>query len=65
MGDKGENLKGALLVAPPDVEREGMPEGVKGFAPIPLNSLPFSSVLVASRSDESTTFERAELFARA
>lgn len=55
----------ALLVAPPDVERAGMPEEVRGFAPVPPRPLPFRSILVASDNDEWVTIDRAAHFARA
>jgi len=49
----------ALLVAPADVEAPTAPEVVRGFRPVPLTSLPFSSVVVASRTDQHLSFERA------
>jgi hypothetical protein len=58
-------VAGALLVAPPDVERGDMPDAVRNFAPVPLRPLPFRSFLVASNNDEYLTIERAEAFARA
>ncbi|HEX2531317.1 MAG TPA: alpha/beta hydrolase, partial [Burkholderiaceae bacterium] len=41
-------VTGALLVAPPDVERTDFPEFVRGFAPLPRDVLPFHSIVVAS-----------------
>ncbi|HEV3051135.1 MAG TPA: alpha/beta hydrolase [Longimicrobium sp.] len=58
-------VAGALLVAPPDVERADMPEPVRNFAPVPLRPLPFRSILVASDNDEYITLDRAKAFARA
>ena len=58
-------IKGALLVAPPDVERYDFPKQIKGFAPIPLSKLPFKSILIASTNDQYTSIERAEQFAKA
>lgn len=58
-------VKGALLVAPGDVERTDLREQIRGWAPIPLQALPFPSVLVASRNDPYCAFERARLFAHA
>lgn len=58
-------IAGALLVAPPDVERDDMPAAVGNFAPIPLRPLPFRSILIASENDEYITNERAEALARA
>ncbi|GEP02633.1 RBBP9/YdeN family alpha/beta hydrolase [Methylobacterium oxalidis] len=59
-------VRGALLVAPPDVERTpDLPESVRAFAPIPREPLPFPALVVASRNDPYCTFERAEDFAYA
>ena len=52
-------IHGALLVVPPDVERSDFPPIVEGFAPIPRTPLSFPSVVVASRNDAFTTFERS------
>jgi len=47
-----QRVHGALLVAPPDVESlERCPSVLHGFAPIPRDTLPFPSILVASRDD--------------
>ena len=59
------NIKGALLVAPPDVEREDILIRVPGFSPIPLQKLPFKSILIASTNDQYATIERSEQFANA
>jgi uncharacterized protein len=56
-------IQGALLVAPSDVEAEGFPTGVTGFAPMPTARLPFPSLLVASTDDPYLTVPRAEHFA--
>ena len=58
-------IHGALLVAPPDVERPEFPPIVEGFAPIPREPLPFPSIVVASQNDAFTTFERAKELASA
>ncbi|HEX8363257.1 MAG TPA: alpha/beta hydrolase [Longimicrobium sp.] len=50
---------GALLVAPSDVDLPTFPAGTTGFAPVPLEPLPFPSVLVASSDDEYITAQRA------
>jgi serine hydrolase len=44
-------VKGALLVAPPDVEQANFPPFATGFAPLPLTPLPFNSIVVASSDD--------------
>jgi len=58
-------VKGALLVAPSDVEAPSYPVGPTGFAPTPLAPLPFPSIVVASTDDVYVTVERAERFAAA
>ena len=56
-------VHGALLVAPPDVERPDFPDVIEGFAPIPREPLPFPSVVVASRDDQFSEFERTRALA--
>ncbi|MCU1284991.1 MAG: alpha/beta hydrolase [Acidobacteriales bacterium] len=56
-------VAGALLVAPSDSEREGYPEGAKGFRPIRLGKLPLPSIVVTSDDDPWLTVDRAKLFA--
>lgn len=58
-------VKAALLVAPSDVEREDYAKGTTGFAPIPLQPLPFKTIVVASDNDPRVTIERASAFANA
>jgi len=58
-------VAGALLVAPADVERANCPDALTGFAPIPMQSLPFPSVLVGSSNDSAATAERAHALGRA
>ncbi len=58
-------IKGAFLVAPSDVEAENYTFNTKGFAPIPLDKLPFKSVVAASQNDEYVSIERAKHFADA
>lgn len=60
-----QRVKGALLVAPGDSEREEVRGALRGWAPVPLDTLPFPSVLVASHDDPFCTFARARLFATA
>jgi predicted alpha/beta hydrolase family esterase len=57
------NIKGALLVAPSDVEAPNYAPGTTGFTPIPLNPLPFKSIVIASEDDPRVSLERAQLFA--
>jgi uncharacterized protein len=56
---------GALLVAPPDCEREDLREVLPGWSPIPLQKLPFPSVLLASTNDPFCSLERSRFFAAA
>ncbi len=58
-------IHGALLVAPPDVEHPDFPPVIEGFAPIPRARLPFPSIVVVSRNDPHTAFERAQALAGA
>jgi uncharacterized protein len=45
------NVVGALLVAPPDVERPGADARVARFAPTPRAILPFPTIVAASTND--------------
>lgn len=54
---------GALLVAPPDVERADAPAAVRDFAPMPLIVLPFRSLVVASTDDPWCALARARTWA--
>lgn len=58
-------INGALLVAPSDTESEVYPPGTRGFAPMPLNNLPFRSTVVASINDPYVSVDRAKQFANA
>ena len=59
-------IAGALLVAPADVDMLALVlETVATFAPVPLETLPFPSIVVASSDDPYVSVERAESFARA
>lgn len=58
------NVKGAMLVAPSDPEKEGYPVEISGFNPVPLIPLPFPSVVIASTDDQAVSFLRAESFAK-
>ena len=54
-----------LLVAPADVDDPSWATPAIGsFGPMPLQRLPFPSIVVASRSDPYLNFNRAEVFAR-
>lgn len=60
-----DKIAGALLVAPADVERHGAPSHLSSFAPVPLHTLPFPSVVVASSDDPYCSVARAREFAQA
>jgi predicted alpha/beta hydrolase family esterase len=57
---------GALLVAPSDVDSPAhMPPETRGFAPMPLERLPFRALVIASTNDPYVDLARAEAFALA
>ena len=58
-------IKGAFLVGPSDCEAETYTFDTKGFAPIPLDKLPFQSLVAASTNDKWVSFNRARFFADA
>ncbi|MBB5711473.1 RBBP9/YdeN family alpha/beta hydrolase [Sphingomonas xinjiangensis] len=47
----GRPVAGALLVAPPDVDRADAPPALADFRPAPTTPLPFPSIVVASSDD--------------
>ena len=53
-----QRVRGALLVAPADVERPGCPQALRSFAPIPLQSLPFPTRVVGSDTDPAASVPR-------
>lgn len=59
-----KRIRGALLVAPPDVDSCDAHPFVRRFAPAPDRALSFPSILVASRDDRYAAFERLEELAR-
>ena len=71
-----DKVIGAMLVTPPDrlsgpainafiLEHGNGVRAPQGFDPAPLQSLPFPSLLVASRNDPFCSFDRAEELAAA
>jgi divinyl chlorophyllide a 8-vinyl-reductase len=58
-------VRGALLVAPSDPDGPAYPAGPSGFSPVPLQRLPFRSIVVASTNDEYCTIETARAYAAA
>jgi hypothetical protein len=57
-------VRAALLVAPPDVERDDLRQQLPGWAPVVRQPLPFRSLLVASTDDPFGSFEHAAVLAR-
>jgi predicted alpha/beta hydrolase family esterase len=57
-------VRGALMVAPADVDSPAhAPPETRSFSPIPLISLPFPAIVVASRDDPYAAFERTKYLA--
>lgn len=56
-------VKGALLVAPPNVERQDFPEQAVGFAPMPCHVFPFRTIVVASSDDPWCPLPKAKAWA--
>lgn len=60
----GGPVVGALLVAPPDIERPGLDERLAKFGACPRTPLPFPSFLAASRNDPYCPFRTSISLAR-
>ena len=58
-----KKIKGALLVAPSDVEAQQYSFPAKGFAPIPNEKINFKTIVVASEDDQWVSLVRAKYFA--
>jgi predicted alpha/beta hydrolase family esterase len=56
-------VRGALLVAPPDLDRDDMPPQVTTWRPVPRQRLPFPATLVFSSDDPYCGADRATRFA--
>jgi predicted alpha/beta hydrolase family esterase len=54
-----DRVRGALLVAPPDVERDDMPPQLYSWRPIVRERLPFPSIAVSSSDDPFCASDRA------
>ncbi|HEV7507698.1 MAG TPA: alpha/beta fold hydrolase [Thermoanaerobaculia bacterium] len=63
--ETGLKVRGALLVAPSDVDALIYPKGPTGFRPMPMAMLPFPSILVASEDDPWIKPSRARQVAEA
>jgi predicted alpha/beta hydrolase family esterase len=60
----GGPVLGALLVAPPEVEHDGVDPRLARFAPVMPRPLPFPTIVAASRDDPWIAFGRARRLAR-
>lgn len=56
---------GAFLVAPSDVDAPSFAKEAAGFAPMPMEKLPFPSIVMASSNDEYAALERSRAIAAA
>lgn len=66
LGPSGmSRIRGALLVAPPDVDLAGADARLARFGPTPTVALPFPALVVASRDDHYATIERSRAMADA
>jgi predicted alpha/beta hydrolase family esterase len=57
-------VRGALLVAPPDIERDDLPPNLHVWRPIVRHVLPFAAVAVTSEDDPYSGAERSAQLAR-
>jgi uncharacterized protein len=57
-------VQGALLVAPPDIERDDMPPNLLPWRPIVRKCLPFAATVVTSSDDPFCAPERSVQMAR-
>ena len=61
---QSDNVIGALMVAPADIESDQhTPEVLRNFAPMPTQKLPFPSTVVTSDNDPYVSLQRAAYFA--
>lgn len=58
-----KQIKGAMLVAPSDLEAPQYTFPAVGFSPIPLDKINFKTIVVASADDVWVSLERAKFFA--
>lgn len=56
-------IKGAMIVAPPDLDNPWQDLGLNSFSPIPLSAFPFPSIIVGSTNDNWVSIDRTQLFA--
>lgn len=58
-----DRVRAAMLVAPPDTEREDMPPQLFNWRPIVRSRLPFASLVLASDDDPFCSADRAQAMA--
>lgn len=56
-------VRGAFIVAPPDLDRNDVPPEIHNFRPTPLSPLPFPSWLIASSNDPMSDLKASESLA--
>ena len=59
-----DRVRGALLVAYPDTERDDMPPNIYNWRPMVRQRLPFASIAAISTDDPYCTTDRADAIAR-
>jgi predicted alpha/beta hydrolase family esterase len=58
--NRDAEVRGALLVAPPDLSAERAPKGISGFrSPFAIDALPFRGVVAASENDPFASIDFA------
>lgn len=60
---RNAKVKGALLVAPADIDSPNAVTAITVQRPLPMEPLPFPSMLVYSDNDDHTSLARSEYFA--
>jgi predicted alpha/beta hydrolase family esterase len=58
-------VKAALLVAPPDTERDDVRQMLPSWSPVPMQKLSFKALVMASSNDPFCSLARARHFAAA
>lgn len=58
-----DKVRGALLIAPPDVDALTADPRIRDFRPLPRLRLPFRTIIVASRDDPYAPYARSERMA--
>lgn len=63
-GNASKHIAGALLVSPTDVESKiHAPHEIQNFGPMPVHSISFPAIVIASENDPFVDLERAIYFA--